>query len=153
MFSKFASLISNLAGRPIAFGVSVVLILVWALSGPMFHYSDTWQLVINTSTTIITFLMVFVIQNTQNRDNAAVQLKLDELIRAVKGANNKLMSLEDESIEELEKLKESYRAIAQETAKAVTQQNTDAAKGSSATATKSTSANRTGPPAGRKSNN
>jgi low affinity Fe/Cu permease len=89
----------------------VLVILVWLLTGPTFHFSDTWQLIINTATTIITFLMVFVIQNTQNRDAKAVHLKLDEMIRALKGARNQLVDLEDLSDEELEKLEEQFQRL------------------------------------------
>src|SRR4051794_24072358 len=87
LFTGFANATSRLAGRAMTFALSIVLIVAWAVTGPMFHYSDTWQLVINTTTTIITFLMVFLIQNTQNRDNAALQAKLDELIRVSNAKN------------------------------------------------------------------
>src|SRR5947209_2633773 len=94
-FSRFANATARAAGHPISFTVSVLVILVWATTGPLFGFSDTWQLVINTATTIITFLMVFLIQDTQNRDAMAIQVKLDELIRAVEGAHNQLINLED----------------------------------------------------------
>ena len=98
-------------GSPWAFTVALLLIMLWLASGPIFHFSDTWQLVINTGTTIITFLMVFLIQNTQNRDAVAMHLKLDELIRAVKGARNNLVDLEELSDEEIKKLQEEFRKL------------------------------------------
>ena len=108
MFSRFAHWASHQAGRAYAFVGAMVVILLWGVSGPLFGFSDTWQLVINTGTTIITFLMVFLIQNTQNRDTQAIQLKLDELIRATQDARNNLMNLEDRSDAELENLKEQF---------------------------------------------
>ncbi|MDB6038463.1 MAG: hypothetical protein JWM99_2304 [Verrucomicrobiales bacterium] len=98
-------------GRPWAFLTAIGLIVAWAFSGPVFHFSDTWQLVINTSTTIVTFLMVFLIQNTQNRDAKAIHLKLDELIHAIDGARNKLVNLENLSDEELEKLESEFAKL------------------------------------------
>ncbi len=98
-------------GSAWAFAAAVLAILVWILTGPTFHFSDTWQLIINTTTTIITFLMVFLIQNTQNRDAKAVHLKLDEMIRALKGARNQLVDLEDLSDEELKKLEEQFQRL------------------------------------------
>ena len=112
-FSRFAKWTARTSGHPSTFGLAVGVILLWAVTGPIFHFSDTWQLVINTATTIITFLMVFLIQNTQNRDGAAVQLKLDELIRAMKGAQNSVLSLEEMSEEELERLKAHYYHLAE----------------------------------------
>jgi low affinity Fe/Cu permease len=112
-FSHFARKLAMLSGRPVVFMMAVLLIVLWGLSGPFFGYSDTWQLVVNTSTTIITFLMVFLIQNTQNRDTAAIQLKLDELIRATQGAQNVLLDLEDLEEENVEEFKQRYRALAQ----------------------------------------
>src|SRR5678809_486389 len=97
-FDQMATKVTKASGKPAAFIIACLLIIVWALTGPIFHYSDTWQLVINTGTTIITFLMVFIIQTTQNRDAKAVHLKLDELIRAVKGARNSLVDLENLSL-------------------------------------------------------
>ena len=111
-FSTLARRIAEWAGRPVAFLVAVGVVVVWALSGPLFGYSDTWQLVINTSTTIITFLMVFLIQNTQNRDTAAIQLKLDELIRATQGAHNALLDLEEIDQERVDEYKRSYEKLA-----------------------------------------
>jgi low affinity Fe/Cu permease len=107
-FSRFAHETARLAGKPIVFLAAVIVVVMWAASGPLFHYSDTWQLVINTSTTIITFLMVFLIQNTQNRDTMALQVKLAELIIAVQGAHNRLATAEDLSEEELERLHKEY---------------------------------------------
>ena len=98
-------------GSAWAFAAAVLVILVWLLTGPMFHFSDTWQLIINTATTVVTFLMVFLIQNTQNRDAKAVHLKLDELIRAIKDARNELVDLEDLSDEELKKLEDQFRRM------------------------------------------
>jgi low affinity Fe/Cu permease len=108
-FSKTACGISHWAGKPATFLIATAVVIIWALSGPFFGYSDTWQLVINTSTTIITFLMVFLIQNTQNRDTAAMQVKLAELIVRLHGANNKLATAEDMSDEDLEHLHRSYK--------------------------------------------
>jgi low affinity Fe/Cu permease len=112
-FRKFSHHVSILVGTPWAFLLAVLVILVWLLTGPLFQFSDTWQLVINTSTTIVTFLMVFIIQNTQNRDAKAMQLKLDELIRSVKEARNTLVDLEDLSDAELEKLQAEFVAFRQ----------------------------------------
>jgi low affinity Fe/Cu permease len=109
MFRKFAQKASNLVGSPAAFLLAVAVIVVWAITGPVFHFSDTWQLVINTGTTIITFLMVFLIQNTQNRDAKAIHLKLDELIRSVEEARNNLVDLEDMSDDELQKLQDEFQ--------------------------------------------
>jgi low affinity Fe/Cu permease len=112
-FSAFAKKTSSIAGRPATFAIAVLMILVWAICGPAFHYSDTWQLVINTSTTIITFLMVFLIQNSQNRDSAALQMKLDELIRVQTEAKNSMMGLEDKEEKELEEIKKEFKALAE----------------------------------------
>jgi low affinity Fe/Cu permease len=108
-FSRFAQETARLAGKPVVFIIAVLAVAVWAATGPIFHYSDTWQLVINTSTTIITFLMVFLIQNTQNRDQMALQVKLAELIIAVKGAENSVATAEDLTEEDLEHLHQEYR--------------------------------------------
>ena len=110
-FHKFSHKTSELAGSPWAFIAAVTIIVGWAASGPLFGFSDSWQLYINTSTTLITFLMVFLIQNTQNRDATAIHLKLDELIRAVKEARNSLVDLEDLSDEELKQLQEQFKRI------------------------------------------
>ena len=111
-FSSFAQATSRATGRPLAFFLAVATIGVWLITGPIFHYSDTWQLVINTGTTIITFLMVFLIQNTQNRDSEALQIKLDELIRATEGAHNALLNLEDLEERELDRIRSTYGALA-----------------------------------------
>jgi low affinity Fe/Cu permease len=111
-FTHFAKWTAHAAGQPVTFTVAVALLLVWAATGPVFHYNDSWQLVINTATTIITFLMVFLIQNTQNRDAVAMHLKLDELIRAIHGARNRLINLEDLTEEELEQLRQTYIKLA-----------------------------------------
>src|SRR4249920_1271510 len=103
-FSRFAHSISLWTGHPLAFLLAVALVIVWVSTGPIFKYSDTWQLVINTGTTIVTFLMVFLIQNTQNRDTLAIQLKLSELVLAMKGAENKFAAIEDLTDEQLEEL-------------------------------------------------
>ncbi len=103
-FRTFSQKVSLWAGSPSAFVLCTVIVLLWAVMGPEFHYSDTWQLVINTGTTIITFLMVFLIQNTQNRDNRAIHLKLDELIRATKHARNEMMDIQALSDEELDRM-------------------------------------------------
>ena len=108
VFSSFARLMARLLGHPIAFAIAVLIVISWAVVGPFFHFSDTWQLVINTGTTIITFLMVFLIQNSQNRDSEAMQLKLDELIRALKAADNSILSAENMTEKELQQLKERY---------------------------------------------
>src|SRR4029434_9134629 len=113
-FGRFATGAARAMGHPLAFLLAVLIIVVWAVTGPFFGFSDTWQLVINTGTTIVTFLMVFLIQNTQNRDSAAVQLKLDELIRASAHARNRLLTVEDLSEEELEELKQSFARVARQ---------------------------------------
>ena len=110
-FRCFAQRSSTLLGSAWAFCGAVLVILVWIVTGPTFHFSDTWQLIINTATTVVTFLMVFLIQNTQNRDAKAMHLKLDELIRAVKGARNQLVDLEELSDDDLKKLEEQFRRL------------------------------------------
>lgn len=111
-FGSLARSISTLVGRPTAFAIALAAVLVWGASGPLFHFSDTWQLIINTSTTIVTFLMVFVIQNTQNRDTAAIQIKLDELIRATQGAHNAILDLEQLDEAQLAAYLKRYEALA-----------------------------------------
>jgi|ERR1041385_4337424 low affinity Fe/Cu permease len=110
-FRIFARRSSAMLGSPWAFAGALLVIVVWLITGPTFHFSDTWQLIINTGTTIITFLMVFLIQNTQNRDAKAMHLKLDEVIRALKGARNELVDLEDLSDEDLKRLEEQFRRL------------------------------------------
>jgi low affinity Fe/Cu permease len=114
-FSCMANATSSFAGKPQAFIIALLAVVIWALSGPFFGYSDTWQLVINTSTTIITFLMVFLIQQTQNRESLAVQLKLAELIIAMRGAENRVATIEDMEEKDLEQLHEEYRRRAEQT--------------------------------------
>ncbi len=111
-FSVFARRAATAAGRPATFALAVGALVVWAVSGPIFGFSDTWQLVINTGTTIVTFLMVFVIQNSQNRDSEAIQVKLDELIRVIEGAQNKLLDLEELEQEEIDGVRKEYRRLA-----------------------------------------
>ncbi len=112
IFTRLAKSASGFTGRPACFNLAVATIATWAITGPLFHFSDTWQLVINTGTTIITFLMVFLIQNTQNRDTEAMQIKLDELIRTSRTANNELLDLEELEEEELDRLRKQYEAMA-----------------------------------------
>ena len=112
LFARFAKRAAFLAGTPTSFFIALVVVIVWAVTGPIFQYSDTWQLVINTGTTIITFLMVFLIQNAQNRDSLALHLKLDELIRASKEAQNTLMDIEELDCDELEIIRQKFEVVA-----------------------------------------
>jgi low affinity Fe/Cu permease len=118
-FTRFAKRTAHLAGHSTAFGLAMAIIVVWAITGPLFGFSDTWQLVVNTGTTIITFLMVFLIQNTQNRDTGAIQTKLDELIRTTKGAHNALLDLEELDEVEIEHIRRDYRKLADEARRAI----------------------------------
>ena len=111
-FARFAKATARASGHAGTFGLAVAVVAVWAVTGPMFHFSDTWQLVINTGTTIVTFLMVFLIQNTQNRDSVAMQVKLDELLRALKGAATAMADLEDLTEAELDAFKKHYASLA-----------------------------------------
>ena len=124
-FARFAKHCANAMGQPWAFGGAFLIIIGWAVTGPLFGYSDTWQLVINTGTTIVTFLMVFLIQNTQNRDSTAIQLKLDELIRATSGAHNALLDLEELTQHELNGFLKMYRHLADEGRKRVREGSRD----------------------------
>jgi low affinity Fe/Cu permease len=122
LFKQFAKSASKTTGRPLSFGLAVLVVVAWCVTGPIFQYSDTWQLVINTGTTIITFLMVFLIQNTQNRDTAAIQVKLDELIRVTKGANSALLDLEELEEDELDRIRDCYEEIASHARKGVSKE-------------------------------
>jgi len=111
-FTRFAKWTAHATGRPLSFFLAVAVIAVWAVTGPLFGFSDTWQLVINTATTIVTFLMVFLIQNTQNRDSEATQVKLDEIMRAIGEAQNELLDLEELEEEDLDRIRETYVTLA-----------------------------------------
>ena len=110
-FTEFSKCIAEVAGHPVAFSFALLTIILWGVTGPLFGYSDTWQLLINTGTTIVTFLMVFLIQKTQNRDTQAIHLKLDELIRVTKGARNMMLDLEHMDDESLKRLREIYERL------------------------------------------
>ncbi|ACC73908.1 low affinity iron permease family protein [Paraburkholderia phymatum] len=112
-FDRFASTVTRWAGSPVAFGVAVIAIVAWLVSGPLFHYSDAWQLVINTGTTIVTFLMVFLIQQSQNKDSVAVHLKLNELLASHHAASNKLIGIEDASEDDLRRIADAYLKLAE----------------------------------------
>ena len=114
VFARFANYSAHIFGSSSAFGCAIAIVTVWAVTGPLFRFSDTWQLVINTGTTIVTFLMVFLIQNTQNRDSVAIQLKLDELIRSTEGAHNALLDLEQLSQEDLDHIRCLYEKMARD---------------------------------------
>jgi low affinity Fe/Cu permease len=124
-FGRFAKGVARATGHPAAFIVALVTILAWLVTGPLFGFSDTWQLVINTGTTIVTFLMVFLIQNTQNRDSVAMQLKLDELIRALQGAHNHLLDLEELTEKDLEKIRANYESLARDAREALVKGQAD----------------------------
>jgi len=116
-FTRFAKVTAHAAGQPATFCVAVAIIVLWALTGPVFGFSDTWQLIINTGTTIVTFLMVFLIQNTQNRDSQAIQVKLDELIRSIEGAHLGLLDLEELDDDDFERICHDYRELARQARK------------------------------------
>jgi low affinity Fe/Cu permease len=124
-FTRAAKWTARAAGRPITFAIAVATIVIWAVTGPIFQFSDTWQLVINTGTTIITFLMVFLIQNTQNRDTEALQIKLDELLRTTKNAHTVLLDLEELDAEELTAIRKDYLNLAEEARKRLRRGKTD----------------------------
>jgi low affinity Fe/Cu permease len=124
-FTRFAKWTARMSGRPASFILAAGTIVVWALTGPLFGYSDTWQLVINTSTTVVTFLMVFLIQNTQNRDSEAIQIKLDELIRATEGCHTALLDLEELEDEELDRMRAAYEKLAERAREKMRQGGTD----------------------------
>jgi low affinity Fe/Cu permease len=124
-FTRLAKWTSHVSGSPPAFALAIGIVLIWALTGPLFGYSDTWQLVINTGTTIVTFLMVFLIQNTQNRDSQAIQVKLDELIRCTSGAHNALLNLEELEEKELLNICAEYKKIAERARVAIRNGKTD----------------------------
>lgn len=116
-FNRFAKWTARATGRPIAFALAVVIVVVWAMTGPIFGFSDSWQLVIKTGTTIVTFLMVFLLQNTQYRDSEAIQIKLDELIRAMEGAHNILLDLEELDERDLDRIRDEYGKLAEKARK------------------------------------
>ena len=124
-FSRFAKRIARDSGHPTAFALAVFVIVAWIVTGPIFGFSDTWQLVINTGTTIVTFLMVFLIQNTQNRDSEAMQLKLDEIIRSLEGAHNALLDIEELEEEELDRIRARYLELARHAREQVGHGETD----------------------------
>ena len=121
IFGRFANAVANASGQPTGFVLALLVVLIWGITGPYFHYSDTWQLVINTGTTIVTFLMVFLIQNTQNRDSKAMQIKLDELIRATEGTHNVLLDLEELGERDLTHIRQRYLEIARHAREALRQ--------------------------------
>jgi len=125
LFTRFAKTIAHATGQPLTFGFALLIIVAWGICGPIFHFSDTWQLVVNTGTTVITFLMVFLIQSTQNRDAEAVHIKLDELLRVLPGAHNVLMNLEELEEHELERLRQVYVKLAEEARKGVDEGRSD----------------------------
>jgi low affinity Fe/Cu permease len=128
LFTSFANHTARASGHPLTFALAVLIIFGWGVTGPIFGYSDTWQLIINTSTTIVTFLMVFLIQNTQNRDSTAMHLKLDEVIRALEGAHNSLLNLEELEDKDLEAIHKRYVALAERARDALDRDDMDVAE-------------------------
>ena len=128
-FTDFARKSARAAGQPVVFALAAAIILLWLVTGPLFGFSDTWQLVVNTGTTIITFLMVFLIQNTQNRDAEAMHIKMDELIRAIEGAHNALLNLEDLDEEELDEIRADYIRLAKEAREALLEKGAGISRG------------------------
>jgi low affinity Fe/Cu permease len=129
LFNRFTKWAAHAAGHPLAFSAAVLIVAIWAVTGPFFGFSEVWQLVINTGTTIITFLMVFLIQSAQNRDSAAVQIKLDELIRAMEGAQNTLLDLEELDEKELEEMRTKFECLAEEARRKLQQQTRSPVEG------------------------
>jgi low affinity Fe/Cu permease len=127
LFTSFANHTARAAGHHLTFALAVAVIITWAITGPIFGFSDTWQLIINTGTTIVTFLMVFLIQNTQNRDSTALHLKIDEIIRAIEGARNSVLNLEELEDKDLEAIHNHYRALAEKAQDALDEEDLDAA--------------------------
>jgi low affinity Fe/Cu permease len=125
LFTRFSKWTARATGNPLTFAAAVAIIVIWALTGPIFHWSDTWQLVVNTGTTIVTFLMVFLIQSTQNRDAEAVHVKLDELLRVLPGAHNVLLDLEELEEHELDRLRAIYCRLADDARRGVSRGRSD----------------------------
>jgi low affinity Fe/Cu permease len=128
-FSDFARKAARISGQPVVFALAGGVVVVWLISGPLFGFSDTWQLVINTGTSVVTFLMVFLIQNTQDRDSEAMHIKLDELIRAMEGAHNALLNLENLTPKELDRIRSDYIRLAKEAQEELQEQSTDTSQG------------------------
>ena len=128
-FSDFARKAARVSGQPVVFALAGGVVVVWLISGPLFGFSDTWQLVINTGTSVVTFLMVFLIQNTQDRDSEAMHIKLDELIRAMEGAHNALLNLENLTPKELDRIRSDYLRLAKEAQEELQEKSTDTSQG------------------------
>lgn len=128
-FSRFARASARAAGEPVTFALASLAVIAWAVTGPAFGFSDTWQLVINTATTVITFLIVFLIQSTQNQDSAAIQLKLDEIIRSIRGARNAVLDMENMNPQDIEKLRAGYEKLAEQARKRTERNSTSTGRG------------------------